>query len=35
MSKLYDPEESLAEGLAKEAGGGPNGRPALIRTNNE
>ena len=35
MSKMYDPEESLAEGLAKEGGVRPNGRPALRRYDNE
>ncbi len=35
MRKMYDPEESLAEGLTKEGGGRPNGPPALGIINNE
>ena len=34
MSKMYDPEGSLAEALTKEGGCRPNGRPALRRTDN-
>ena len=33
MSKMYDPEERQAEGLAKEGGGRRDGRPALRRIN--
>ncbi len=35
MSKMCDPEESLADGFMQEGGARPNGRPALRRTNNE
>ncbi len=35
MRKMYDPEESLAEGVPKEGGGRPNGCLALRRIINE